>query len=256
MDLWRARELLVMLTWRDIHIKYKQSVMGFLWAILMPGLIVAAGAIIRVGVANWSGKSVDIRDIESVMVRAVLWAFIVGGVRFGTNSLTGNTNLVSKIAFPKETFPLAAVISNLVDFGVSLSALFVVLLILGWHPSVHILYFIPLLLVVVMFTSGLALLLSAANLFFRDVKYLVEIFLTYAIFFTPVLYEAEMLGKWQKTVMFNPFSPLLEGVSRVVIDHRTPDFLWTLYSAAASMFFLVVGYVYFKKLEARFAESI
>ena len=254
--LWQARELLYMLTWRDISIKYKQSVMGFLWAILMPALIVAAGALVRIAAAEWSGQPVNRDDIANVMVKAVVWAFVVGAIRFGTNSLTGNSNLVSKIAFPKETFPLAAVISTLADFAVSLVALAVGLIAIGWLPTWHALLAIPIVVVTISLTTGLALFLSASNLFFRDVKYLVEIFLTYAIFFTPVLYEVRMLGSWKDVILLNPFAPLLEGLSAVLVQHQLPDPMWLGYSTVFAVIALVGGYWVFKRLETKFAESI
>jgi ABC-type polysaccharide/polyol phosphate export permease len=254
--LWQARELLYMLMWRDISIKYKQSVMGLLWAVLMPALIVAAGALVRIGAAQLSGTTVSSADISSVMVRAVTWAFMVSSVRFGTSSLTGNNNLVSKIAFPKETFPIAAVMAAGVDYLVSLLALIIALIFIGWTPTLHALWALPLLALTLCLCAGIAIYLSAANLFYRDVKYLVEIFLTYAIFFTPVLYEAEILGKWAKYVMLNPFSPILEALDAVVVKHQNPDPYWTAYSVGLSIVILVLGYLSFKRFESTFAERI
>jgi ABC-type polysaccharide/polyol phosphate export permease len=108
----------------------------------------------------------------------------------------------------------------------------------------------------VIFTVALSMILAAANLFFRDVKYLVEVFLTYAIFFTPVLYPASMLGKWKDLVMLNPIATLLEGIADAVVLGRAPEAGWTTYGAATSIILCVVGYWFFKRLESKFAESI
>src|SRR6187455_446462 len=172
-----------MLTWRDIHVRYKQSIMGVFWSILMPGLIVGAGVLVRVAAAQWSGTKITAEDISAVMVRAVPWSFFIAGLRFATNSLIANSNLVTKIAFPKEVFPISAVLSNLFDFLIASSVVVIIMLVTGWHPTLTALWFIPLMITLVLFTVGISLILSAANLFFRDVKYLVEVFLTYAIFF-------------------------------------------------------------------------
>lgn len=255
-NLLGSRELLYMLTWRDIQIRYKQSIMGLLWAILMPSLIVGAGAIVRVGMARVSGTEVSSEDIASVMVRAVVWALFIASLRFGTNSLLTNTNLVTKLAFPKEVFPVAAVFSNLFDFVIAAGAITLVLLLIGWVPSWHAIWLIPLLLALLMLTIGLTLILSAANLFFRDVKYLVEVAITYAIFFTPVLYDVGMTGKWRNWILLNPVAPLLEGLSDAVVMHRMPDPAWTTYSIGFSVLILLVGYWLFKQLEPKFAESI
>jgi ABC-type polysaccharide/polyol phosphate export permease len=255
-SLYRARELLYLLTWRDIRVRYKQSVMGLLWAILMPLLIVGAGAMVRIGAAKYSNSALTPEDMASVIVRAVIWAFFISAIRFGTNSLISNPNLVTKIAFPKEVFPIAAVLSSLFDFIVAAVIVAVALPFIGVMPTATALWFFPLLICMVVQAVGLSLILSATNLFFRDVKYLVEIFLTYAIFFTPVLYPASMLGKWESIILLNPIAPLLEAMSNALVEGRAPDAFWTTYSAVASVLFLLVGYAIFKKLEAEFAESI
>jgi ABC-type polysaccharide/polyol phosphate export permease len=254
--IWRFRELLYMLTWRDIRIRYKQSVMGLLWAVLMPSLVVGAGALVRIGAAKYTGHAVSMDDIASVMVRAVAWSFFIAGIRFGTNSLVSNGSLVTKIAFPKEVFPIAATLSSLFDFAVASLAVFAALLFMGWVPHVHGLWAIPLILVLAMLTTGLSLLLAAANLFFRDVKYLVEVFLTYAIFFTPVLYDADMLGEWKTLVLINPVASILEGLAAVLVHDANPDPQWLLYSTVFSFVTLIFGYWLFKQLEPQFAESI
>lgn len=254
--LYKYRELLYLFAWRDIRVRYKQSIMGLLWAILMPMLIVGAGALVRVGASKLSGSPVTAEDMGSVMVRAVIWAFFVSAIRFGTNCLVGNANLVTKIAFPKEVFPLSAVLSSLFDFAVAAAVVAIVLPLMGIKLTVMALWFIPLLFLMSIQAVGLCLVLSATNLFFRDVKYLVEIFLTYAIFFTPVLYPADIVGKWQSIIMLNPISPLLEAMSDSVISGTSPDPFWTGYSAVFSAGILLFGYWLFKQLEAKFAESI
>jgi ABC-type polysaccharide/polyol phosphate export permease len=254
--LYRYRELLYTLTWRDIRVRYKQSVMGLLWAILTPMLIVGAGALVRVAAARWSGSAVTAEDMGSVMVRAVVWSFVITSLRFGTNCLTGNVSLVTKIAFPKEVFPMAAVASGLFDFAVAAAVVALVLLGMGLAPGAQALWALPLMAIGVLQVVGLTLILSAANLFFRDVKYLVEIFLTYAIFFTPVLYPVDTVGDWKTALLLNPVAPILEGMSDAVVKGVAPDPLWTGYSLAVALLLAGGGYWFFKQLEDRFAESI
>jgi ABC-type polysaccharide/polyol phosphate export permease len=254
--LLRSKDLLYMLTWRDIRVRYKQSIMGFFWAILMPAVVVGAGILVRFAAAQWSGTPLKKSDIGSVMVRAVVWSFIISGIRFGTNSLITNPNLVTKLAFPKEVFPISAVLSNLFDFSIAFTAVLIIMLIFGWIPTAYALLALPLMLLVCAFTTGLSLLLAAANLFFRDVKYLVEVLLTYAIFFTPVLYDASALGRWKVVVLLNPAAPLLEGLADVLVYGRMPELIWLAYSSAASLLLLIVSYWFFKQLEPKFAESL
>jgi lipopolysaccharide transport system permease protein len=254
--LYASRELLYLLAWRDIHVRYKQSLMGLLWAILMPSIIVGAGALVRIGAARMSGGTVVANDIASVIVRAVIWAFIVGAIRFGTGSLIGNPSLVTKIAFPKEVFPIAAVLSNAFDFLVASVVVVAALLFIGWRPGIEALWIIPLLCVLGAFLIGLTMILSALNLFYRDVKYIVEVLLTYAIFFTPVLFPASFAGNWRHLVLLNPVAPILEAASDTLVSHQSPDLAWTTYSAVVALVLLVLGYAFFKRLEAQFAERM
>ncbi len=261
MSLWireliKSRELLYMISWRDIRIKYKQSVMGFMWAILMPMVIIFTGILVRVVMARSSGISLDMQQVASVSVKAVPWAFFVASIRFATNSLTGNGNLVTKIYFPKEIFPLSAVLSQLFDFMIAslILTLFLVFAGVGW--SVYLLWVIPLMLTLVLLVAAMGIFLSAANLFLRDVKYLVEMILSFAIFFTPVFYDSELAGKWQPLLLLNPVAPLLEGLNACIVLHRTPDIEWVSYSFAVSVLGACLSMVLFKKLESKFAESI
>jgi ABC-type polysaccharide/polyol phosphate export permease len=252
----RYRELLYTLAWRDIKIRYKQSVMGLLWAILMPTFIVGAGVLVRVGMSTLSGTEVTTEGISSVLVRGLLWSFVLASVRFGTASLTANSNLVTKIAFPREVFPLAAILSCFADFLIAAVCAVVGLLLLGWTPSLDALWAPAIVVLTTLLVGGFCLILSAANLFYRDVKYIVEVILTFAIFFTPVLYNADVLGKWKFWVLLNPVSPLLEALSDSLVSQRTPDLHWTLYAAVWSIAAMVVGYWFFKRVEDQFAERI
>jgi lipopolysaccharide transport system permease protein len=245
-----------MITWRDIRIKYKQSVMGFLWALLMPMLIVAAGVVVKLAFASVSGKPAAISELTSVALKALPWSFFVASIRFSTASLLTNSRLVAKIAFPRAVFPVAAVLSQLFDFVVASPVVVLILAVGRVGLSVHVSWVPLLLLILIVQTVGLALLLSAANLFFRDVKYLVEIFMTFAIFFTPVFYETDMFGRLGNLLMLNPVAPILEGLHAAVIRHHAPHLGWTLYAVLVTLLFAWRAPVVFQRLEPRFAESL
>jgi ABC-type polysaccharide/polyol phosphate export permease len=255
-ELWRYKELLLMITYRDIRVRYKQSIMGLLWAVLMPAVIVMAGIVVRYGYSVVSGQPLQISDITSVAVRSLPWAFTVSAIRFGTNSLVANNNLVTKIYFPKEVFPLAAVAASLFDFAIAGAVLTVLLAFAGVGVSMQLLWVPVILLIMTAMVAGFGLLFAAAGLFFRDVKYLVEIILTFGIFFTPVFYSAKMFGKFAPYLLANPLAPLFEALDATVIQHRAPDPGWLGYSAGFAVFLLLFGYKFFKNLEPAFAESI
>ena len=163
---------------------------------------------------------------------------------------------MTKIYFPKEIFPVAAMLASFFDFCVATGPLviFLVLMRAGW--SVYLLWAPALILVMVILATGIGMFVSAASLFFRDVKYIVEVLLTFGIFFTPVFYDVRMLGAKGKWLLLNPVAPVLEGLGACVARRQPPDLFWLAYSAGFGLILLVVAYVFFKHLEPAFAESI
>jgi ABC-type polysaccharide/polyol phosphate export permease len=142
------------------------------------------------------------------------------------------------------------------DFNIAILPLIVILAWYGVTPGLALLWVPVILALLLLLVSGLGIALAAANLFFRDVKYIVEVVLTFAIFFTPVLYEAEMLGEWQFWVLLNPLAPLLEGLRSAVVLNVAPDLGWLLYSGIVSAVIFVGGWLLFHKLEPAFADSV
>lgn len=245
-----------MITWREIKIRYKQSIMGFMWAIFLPAVIIGAGIIVRYGMAALSGKPISGQEIAAVTVKGLVWAFFAGAMRFSSTSLVGNPNLVTKIYMPREIFPVASILSQLVDFGIAAALLVIALLIAGLGLSWQLLWVPILLAITIVLATGWALLLSAACLFFRDVKYLVEVLITFAIFITPIFYDVEMFKKWANVLLLNPLAPLLEGLEKTIVYHGAPNLPWLAYSAVFAALSLIGGFYFFKKWEPLFAESI
>jgi lipopolysaccharide transport system permease protein len=218
-DLRHSRDLLYQLTLRDIRIKYKQAVMGFAWAVFMPCLIVLSGLVVRFAMAYVSGGQFQRIEVASLAVKGLPWAFVVGAIGTATGSLTSNSNLVSKVYFPREVLPIASTLAQAFDSVIGLVALTLVLPFFGVQLSWGLLWVPVILLTVFLLTTTMALLLSCANLFFRDVKYIVQVVLTFGIFFTPVFFEPAMLGpKASGIVMLNPLAPLLEGLRLAVVE--------------------------------------
>ena len=270
-----SREEFLSMTLRDIRIRYKQSVMGLAWALLMPMLIVGAGLLIKYAMAQMAGTELKAGSFASMAVKALPWAFFVGSVTFATNSLTGNTDMVTKIYFPREVFPLSATLVQTIDSGIGSAVLAILLfLVLGGSFSIQLLWTIPLALLLFTFTAGAGLFLSCANLFFRDVKYIVQVLLTFGIFFTPVFYEASDLGpQGCVLMMLNPLAPILEGFRLAIVEHYNlfhvlvvtspagkqilvwhPAYL--LYSASWGLLGCLGAWLMFHKLEFVYAEYI
>lgn len=255
-NLIKNNELLWAFTWRNITLRYKQSVMGFLWALFMPALIVVSGMIVKKAMSMLTGSPLSLMEMASVSVKALPWSFFVGAIKFSVNSLIGNSNMVQKISFPREIFPLSYTIAQMFDFTISVTVLGIVLCFLKTGVSVYMLWLPLLILILFFFTAGLALLISCGALFFRDVKYLVDIVLTFGIFFTPVFYSAESFNQWSVLLLLNPMGAMLENINAVVILHRSPSMIWLLYSAVWAFLGFVLSWYIFKKSEPYFAENI
>ncbi|HTO08010.1 MAG TPA: ABC transporter permease [Myxococcota bacterium] len=256
LELWQRRDLLLIIAWREVKVKYKQSVMGMLWAVLMPIVIVCSGFVFRYAMSAISGKPVETNDLLAVAVKAAPWAFFVNSLRFGTTSLVNNAHLVTKIYLPRLIFPLAAVSSQMLDFAIASCGVMVFLVFMGVTPSVELVW-LPLLLgALFLLATSFAILFSAASLFFRDVKFIVDVFLTFAIFFTPVYYESAMFGKWAPLMLANPVAPLLEGLAAVVVHQTAPPLPWIAYSIGVSVAMFAISLTTFRSLEPYFAESI
>jgi lipopolysaccharide transport system permease protein len=271
-ELWQFRHLIYQFARRDIVLRYKQAVMGFLWAVFMPLLIVASGFLVRFAVAQSSGGTLGSSSVAGIAVKSIAWAFFVGTLGFATTSLTGAIHLVSKVYFPREVLPLSATIGQMFDFGVGATALLFILPFLGVGASAALLWVPVLLLMLFTLTLAVALFASCGNLFYRDVKYIVQVLLTFGIFFTPVFFEPAMLGaKGAKLVMLNPLAPILEGLRLAVVERHnlleplmthTPKgvevLAWSPWSLAYSAVWAVVGLalsaLMFHRLESAFAE--
>lgn len=255
-QLIKYRDLLMMLTFRDIKVRYKQAAMGFIWAVFMPIMAVLAGILIKKVISVVSGKPMVLASVISISVKVLPWTFFISSIKFAVQSLVGNTNLVTKIYFPREVLPLSGVLACLFDFSIAIITLMILLVFVNVGVSIYLLLIPVVLLFLILFTAGLSLLLSSANLFYRDIKYVVEIILMFGIFFTPVFYEASMFGKYETLLLLNPIGSILEAINSIVVLHRMPDILWFSYAGISSIIIFVLGMIIFRKTEPYFAENI
>ena len=219
-EIWERRELLRQLIGRDVRLRYRQAVMGFLWALLMPCLVLSASLLVRSFIAQRT-TLVHGPGLAGPAFKAWAWSFFVGGINFTTLSLLSNINLIAKMYFPREILPMAALGAQSVDAMVGFCFLVILAPLLGAHFTWHLVW-VPLLLgLLVMLIFGLGLLLSAANIFYRDVKYLVQIAVTFGIFGTPVLYSLQDIGPRARLIVaLNPLTPVLEGLNLVGLKRR------------------------------------
>jgi ABC-type polysaccharide/polyol phosphate export permease len=269
-DVLRYRELLAELARRDLRIRYKQAVMGVLWAVLMPLVVALSGWILRLAFSYMAGAKPVPADLAAIAVKALGWSFFIGALSFGTASITANLALVTKVYFPRVVLPLSTVVTQIVDSAVGAVALLVVLPFLGvrWSAAFG---WIPLLAVLlILVTIGVTLVASCANVFFRDARHIVQVVMSFGIFFTPVFFNADAFGpKGVPILMLNPIGPVLEGIRLVVVDghnlavpitNAAGALTWSPWFLASTAGWAVVGTavaaVVFQRVEFAFADYI
>jgi homopolymeric O-antigen transport system permease protein len=250
----RYRGLLYEMTRRDLLLRYKQTAMGFAWAIFMPLVNTAVFSVVFTRLAPIpTPVPYPVFAFSGLLV----WNFFASSLKFSVNSLTSNMALVTKVYFPREIFPFSAIAVSLVDFAV---ASLVLMGLMAWYQigvSTALLT-LPIVIVVhVAFTAGIALLLAMGNLFYRDVKYVFEIVVTTWMFLSSVLYPIELVGGWTgRLMLLNPMTPIIDAYRRVLLLQQTP-FTPAFGGAVVTAFLtLAVSWVLFHRAEYEFAENI
>lgn len=267
-EVWERRELLRQLVNRDVRLRYHQAVMGFLWAMLMPILVLGASMMVRILISTKVSIG-ESSSLAGIAYKAWAWSFFVGSINFSTNALLSNIGLISKMYFPREILPLAAIGAQGVDALVGLAFLIVLTPLLHVHFTLALLWLPLLMALLLLLVVGLGLLLSAANVFYRDVKYLVQVAVTFGIFATPVFYGLpDLPAKWRVFIALNPLTPILEGLRLILgegvgLGHTTlaPDGglpLWTPWylvgTAVAGLLLFGAAARFFRLQADRFAE--
>jgi lipopolysaccharide transport system permease protein len=248
------RALLLQMTKRDLLLRYKQTAMGFGWAIFTPLLNTVIFSVIFMRVAP-----IDPGVPYPVFAYCGLWAwnFTASALKFSVTSLSGNASLITKVYFPREIFPVSAVIVSLVDFVVAS----IVLVGLMWYyglPAAPTLVMLPaIVLVHLLFTTAIALLLAMGNLFFRDVKYLFDVVIVVWMFATSVLYPADLIGgKLGLMMQLNPMTPIIEAYRSVLLFGHWPAAGPLAAVSASSVLLLVFAWTTFHRAEFAFAEQV
>ncbi|HSE30144.1 MAG TPA: ABC transporter permease [Pyrinomonadaceae bacterium] len=254
-SLWEYRELLYFLTWRDIKVRYKQTVLGAAWAILQPlttMLIFSLffGRLVKV-------PSDGIPYPLFAFAALVPWTFFANGLNQSSNSLVSSANLLKKVYFPRLTIPLATVLAGVVDFVLAFAVLLLLMAFYRVIPTVNIIW-TPLLLALAFVTSlGVGLWMSALNVRYRDVRYVVPFLVQIWLFATPIAYPSSLLSEpWRTIYGLNPMVGVVEGFRWALLGAKTAPGLMVLASALASLLILITGAYYFRHMEKTFADVV
>lgn len=254
-ELWEFRELLYFLIWRDIKVRYKQTILGLSWAIIQPLFTMVIFSLFFGRLAQV--PSDDLPYPLFSYAALVPWTFFANALTQGSNSLVSSANMLKKIYFPRLTLPIATVFSGVIDFALAMVVLLLMMLFFNRVPTSNVVW-LPFFLLLALITSlGVSLWLSAMNVQFRDVRYTVP-FLTQAwLFATPIAYPSSMLSEpWRTIYGINPMVGVVEGFRWALLDTDTAPGAMVFVSALVACALLISGAFYFRRMERTFADVV
>jgi lipopolysaccharide transport system permease protein len=254
-ELWEYRELLYFLVWRDIKVRYKQTVLGIGWAVIQPLLTMAVFSVFFGRLAKIPSDGVPYPIFSYAAL--VPWTFFAHGLNHAANSLVGSANLIKKIYFPRLVVPISSVISGIVDFVLAFTVLLGMMLYYGIVPTINLLW-IPLLLLLALATSlGVGLWFSAMNVQFRDVRYVMPFLTQLWLFATPIAYPSSLLAEpWRTLYGLNPLVGVVEGFRWALLGTDTAPGHLIVVSVLITLVLLVGGAFYFRRMEKTFADVV
>ena len=254
-ELWRYRELIFFLTWRDIKVRYKQAILGIAWAILQPLLTMLIFTVIFGVLLKTPSQGLP---YPLFALSALLpWQLFASALQRSSISLVGNANLITKIYFPRLAIPLASVFAALVDFGVSFIVLLGVMAFYQYWPGWNILW-LPLIVLLALLTAlAVGLWLSALNVQYRDVQHMVPFIIQVWMYASPIVYPIETIpeGIWRWLYGLNPMVGVIQGFRWALLDTAPPDFTM-LISTGVVLMLLISGLYYFRRMEKTFADIV
>lgn len=254
-ELWDYRELLYFLIWRDVKVRYKQTALGACWAIIQPLLTMAVFSIFfgRLGKIPSDGIPYPIFSFAAL----VPWTFFANGLNQSAGSLVSSSDLIKKVYFPRLTIPIATVLSGAIDFALSFAVLLVMMLSYRITPTSQVVW-LPFFLLLALVTSmGVGLWLSALNVEYRDVRYVVPFLTQFWLFATPIAYPSSLLSEpWHTIYGLNPMTGVVEGFRWALLGTNTAPRPIIAVSSVAAIVILVSGAFYFRRMEKSFADIV
>ena len=255
-ELWQFRELLFFLTWRDIKVRYKQTVIGAASAIIQPFMTMVVFSLFFGGLAKIPSDGIPYPIFSFAAL--VPWTFFATGLGSSSNSLIGSSNLITKIYFPRLVIPISSVMSGVVDFVLAFVMLCLMMLFFGIVPNINVLW-LPLLLLLAFTTSlGVGLWLSAMNVQFRDIRYVVPFFIQFWMFATPIVYPSNLIQNETLRTLYglNPMVGVVEGFRWALLGTNTAPGSIIIVSWLVAFSLLVSGMFYFRRMERTFADVV
>ena len=254
-ELWAHRELVYFLVWRDVKVRYKQTLFGVAWAILQPLATMLVFSLFFGRLARLPSDGVPYALFA--LAALVPWTFFANGMTQSANSVVLNQNLVTKVYFPRLAIPLASVLAGALDFVLAFMLLLAFMLWYGTAPSAAWLGVVPFLVLALAATLGVGLWLSALNVQYRDVRYAVPFLVQLWLFATPIAYSSRLLAEsWRTVYALNPMVAVVDGFRWALLGTPAPSVPTVIVSCAAAAVLLVTGALYFRRMEQSFADVV
>jgi len=254
-ELWAYRELLYFFTWRDLKVRYKQTLFGFAWAIIQPVFMMIVFSLFFGALAKIPSEGIPYPLFSYAAV--LPWTLFSEGLSRSSNSLVQDANLLQKVYFPRLLMPLSGVLSPVVDFAIAFVVLIALMLYFGYYPSVMMLLILPFLLLELMLATGIGMWLSAINVEYRDVRYAIPFLIQLGLFASPVVYPVTFVPERFQVVygLLNPMAGIIEGFRWAILGTKPPSYL-IIASIAIIVVILVSGAFYFRRREKAFADVV
>jgi lipopolysaccharide transport system permease protein len=254
-EIWQYRELLYFLTWRDLKVRYKQTVVGVAWALFQPFITMVVFSLFFGQFAKMPSDGIPYPIF--VYVGLLIWLFFSNSLSDASNSLISNQSIVTKIYFPRLLLPLSAILTKFVDFFIASAILVGMMFYYHYTPNLVGLLILPLLLLIsFMLAAGGGLFLAAVNVKYRDVRYVLPFFIQIMLFVTPVIYPASIAGKYSWILAINPMTGVIKAAQAAILGNAPINWPLLGISFVACLIILIIGLAYFKKTEKYFADVI
>lgn len=254
-ELWRYKELLYFFTWRDLKVRYKQTIIGVAWAVFQPLVTMFVFTIFFNKLANIPSDGIPYPIF--VYTGLLFWQFFSNALSDTSNCLVSNQSIITKVYFPRLILPLSSVLTKLVDFGISASILLLLMIYYQFTPQLVSLIVIPIVLLISFMASvGLGLILAAINVKYRDVRYALPFFIQMLLFVTPVIYPASIAGKYSWILALNPMTGAIQSARAALLGTTEINWLLIGISFSACLILLFTGIYIFKKVERYFADIV
>lgn len=257
-DVWKFRDLIFILTWRDIKVRYKQTALGITWALIKPLLTMIVFVIVFGKIAGLN-KSVTTPYPLIVIAGLIPWQFFSTGFQSASESLISNSNLLTKVYFPRLVIPISAVLTSIIDYFISYIILFFILIYYKSSLNINAFYLIFFSLLIFILSLSFGLLFATLNVKYRDFRYIIPFFVQFGLYITPVGFLTSAIpAKWIKFAYLNPLTSIIDGFRFSLFSESTasPFNIYLLYSTLFSIFLLAYSISKFRKFEKTFADII